>query len=150
MPGSGKGLFTKKFIEKGTRIVEYKGQILPWKEIKKLADDRNGYVFFVNYKHCIDAWNYRKCKARYANDARGLGRIDGVRNNAEYIVDNMRCYITATKNISAYEEIFVEYGAEYWKVVRFNIRIDQEAQKKSGKKTKATLPHHKAAKRIVS
>jgi hypothetical protein len=27
LPGSGKGLFTKKLIPKGTRIVEYKGRI---------------------------------------------------------------------------------------------------------------------------
>lgn len=147
LPGAGKGLFTKEFISKGTRIVEYKGQILPWKEIEKLADDRNGYVFYVNNKHCIDAWNYRKCKARYANDAKGLVRVDGLRNNAEYTVFKKRCYITATKNIPAFSEIFVEYGAEYWQVIRYNIRIDQK-KSKSGKKAGSHLPHHKAAKRI--
>jgi len=45
LPGAGKGLFTTVFIPKGTRIVEYKGQIVSWKEVEKMADDRNGYVF---------------------------------------------------------------------------------------------------------
>lgn len=147
LANAGKGLFTKKFIPKGTRIVEYKGEILAWKEVQKLADDRNGYVFYVNSKHCIDAWNYRKCKARYANDARGITRISGQTNNAEYMEENKKCYITANKDIPAYSEIFVEYGAEYWQVVRYNLRIDAKAAK-SGNKNNVVLPHHKATKRI--
>ncbi|MDZ7649405.1 MAG: hypothetical protein U5K54_20855 [Cytophagales bacterium] len=45
MPGAGKGLFTKVSILKGTRIVEYKGKIVTWKEVEAMADERNGYVF---------------------------------------------------------------------------------------------------------
>jgi len=146
LPSAGKGLFTKKFIPKGTRIVEYKGEILTWKEVQKLADDRNGYVFYVNSKHCIDAWNYKKALGRFANDAKGIGRIKGLNTNSEYVVDNKRCYIEAIKDIPAKGEIFVEYGSDYWKVVRENLKIDEQWAKKNGKKAK--LPHHKATKRI--
>ncbi len=146
LPAAGKGLFTRKFIPKGTRIVEYKGEILTWKEVQKLADDRNGYVFYVNSKHCIDAWNYKKALGRFANDAKGIGRIPGLKTNSEYVVDNKRCYIEAIKDIPAGGEIFVEYGSDYWKVVRENLKIDREWAKKSGKKAK--LPHHKATKRL--
>ncbi|MBK8291257.1 MAG: SET domain-containing protein [Flammeovirgaceae bacterium] len=45
LPGAGKGLFTKVSIPKGTRIVEYKGKIVTWKEVEAMADERNGYVF---------------------------------------------------------------------------------------------------------
>ncbi|MBX2942476.1 MAG: SET domain-containing protein [Cyclobacteriaceae bacterium] len=147
LPGAGKGLFTKKKIEKGTRIVEYKGEILTWKEVKELADDRNGYVFHINNKRCIDAWNYKKAFGRYANDARGIGRIKGLKTNAEYVIsdDKQKCFIEATRDIPAWSEIFVEYGADYWKVMRENLKIDQEWEKKNGKKAK--LPHHKATKR---
>ena len=149
LPGSGKGLFTKKFIPKGTRIVEYKGEILTWKEVQKLADDRNGYVFYVNSKHCIDAFNYKKALGRYANDAKGLSKVEGVKTNAEYIVDDKRCFIKAIKDIPARSEILVEYGADYWKVVKDNLKIDRDWEKKHGKKgTKAKLPHHKATKRM--
>ncbi|HCM77588.1 MAG TPA: SET domain-containing protein-lysine N-methyltransferase [Cytophagales bacterium] len=146
LPGAGKGLFTKKKIKKGTRIVEYKGEILTWKEVKKLADDRNGYVFYISSKRCIDAWNYKKALGRYANDAKGLARIKGIKTNSEYVIDGKKCFIEAIKDIPAKSEIFVEYGSDYWKVVRENLKIDKELEKENGKKAK--LPHHKATKRM--
>lgn len=151
LPDAGKGLFTRKKIKKGTRIVEYKGEILTWKEVKKLADDRNGYVFYINNKRCIDAWNYKNALGRFANDAKGLGRVKGIKTNSEYVVgkDKKKCYIEAIKDIPAKSEIFVEYGKDYWKVVRGNLKIDREWEKKHGKKNgKAKLPHHKATKRL--
>ena len=48
LPGSGKGLFTKKMIPKGTRIVEYKGRITNWKEMKYAWE--NGYIESFNGK----------------------------------------------------------------------------------------------------
>lgn len=147
LPGAGKGLFTKRDIPKGTRIVEYKGEILTWKEVEKMTEERNGYVFYVNGKHVIDAWNYKKALARYANDARGLARVDGIRNNAEYVVEKKRCYIDAVKDIPAGSEIFVGYGAEYWQVIRYNIRLEQSKKKKAANGS-VVLPHHQLAKRM--
>jgi SET domain-containing protein len=149
LPGAGKGLFTKVFIPKGTRIVEYKGKIVTWKEVEKMADDRNGYVFFFNNQHCIDAWKTKKGVAHYANDARGIVRVDGIKNNSEYVTEKRRCYIEATHDIPAGSEILVGYGAEYWQVIRYNIRLEQKNREKAGKKVaKDELPHHRAAKRI--
>lgn len=150
LPGAGKGLFTKVFIPKGTRIVEYKGKIVTWKEVEKMADDRNGYVFFFNNKYCIDAWKTKKGIAHYANDARGIVRLDGVGNNAEYVTEKKRCYIEAVKDIPANSEILVGYGAEYWQVIRYNIRLEQRNKEKQGKSAgnKVELPHHKATKRV--
>ena len=148
LPGAGKGLFTKVLIPKGTRIVEYKGDILTWKEVGKMAEDRNGYVFYVNSKHVIDAWNHKNALARYANDAKGITRVEGLKSNSEYIVDKKRCYITATRDIPAGSEIFVEYGAEYWQVIRYNLRLEQKRKEKEGKnRSPIELPHHKLAKR---
>mgnify|MGYP002777204394 FL=1 len=147
LPGAGKGLFTKVFIPKGTRIVEYKGEIVTWKEVEKMADDRNGYVFFFNNRYCIDAWKTKKGIAHYANDARGIVRVKGITNNSEYVTEGKRCYIEATKDIPAGSEILVGYGAEYWQVIRYNIRLEQRNKEKAGKKSVAELPHHKAAKR---
>ncbi len=140
IPGAGMGLFTRVDIPKGTLIVEYKGEILTWKDAEKMADDRNGYVFFVFSTHVIDAWNYKKAKARYANDARGIGRIPGVTNNSEYHVHRRRCYIKAIKNIPAGSEILVSYGNEYWQAIRDNIREEQKAAKKE-KGRAPRLPH---------
>jgi uncharacterized protein len=149
LPGAGKGLFTRVFIPKGTRIVEYKGEIVTWKEVEKMADDRNGYVFFFNNQHCIDAWKTKKGVAHFANDARGIVRVEGVKNNSEYVTEKKRCYIEATKDIQAGSEILVGYGAEYWQVIRYNIKLEQKNREKEGKhKVKDELPHHRAAKRV--
>jgi SET domain-containing protein len=69
IPDSGKGLFTRKFIPKGTRIVEYKGKITKWKDVVD-EDGKNGYIFYVNRNHVINALPTKKAFARYANDAR--------------------------------------------------------------------------------
>lgn len=149
IPGSGKGLFTKVMIPKGTRIIEYKGKVVTWREVEKMADYRNGYVFYFTSKYCIDAWETKKSIAGFANDARGITRVEGLKNNCEYVTEKKRCFIEATKDIPKGSEIFVGYGAEYWQVIRYNVRLEQENRRKAGKKAlqKDELPHHKAAKR---
>ncbi|HQQ98018.1 MAG TPA: SET domain-containing protein [Cyclobacteriaceae bacterium] len=130
LPGAGKGLFTKKAIPKGTRIVEYKGQIMTWKEVQKLPDERNGYVFYFTLKHVIDAWKHNGF-AHFANDAKGIVRKEGIRNNSEYVTEGRRCYIEATRDIRPFEEIFVGYGGEYWQAIRYNIRFEQRKREKA-------------------
>ncbi len=148
LPGSGRGLFTKVFIPKGTRVIEYKGEVLTWKEVEKMADDRNGYVFYFNSKYCLDAWKSKKSIAQFANDAKGLTRVEGIKNNSEYITEKKRCFIETIKDVPAGGEILVGYGAEYWQVIRYNVKLEQKNREKEGKKKIADeLPHHKAAKR---
>ena len=148
LPGAGKGLFTKVFIPKGTRIVEYKGEVLTWREVEKMADERNGYVFYFTLKYVIDAWKTKKSVAHFANDAHGIVRVKGIRNNSEYETEGKRCFIDAVKDIPAGSEIYVPYGKEYWQAIRYNVREDLRNAKKAGKNgKKVLLPHHKIAKR---
>ena len=122
LPDAGKGLFTKVLIPKGTRITEYKGKIMTWKDVQAHVDDHIGYVFWFSNQYVIDAWKTRKGVAHYANDAKGLVRIKGVKNNAVYDTEKRRCYIVATRDIPAGSEIFVDYGDEYWEAIRYNIK----------------------------
>lgn len=117
IPGAGKGLFTKVAVTKGQRIVEYKGKVVKWKDIKH-QDGYNGYLMFMNRNHVINAEPTRQFKARYANDARGLVRIPGLTNNVEYVSEGKRCYIEAKRPIRAGEEILVYYGKEFWALQR--------------------------------
>jgi len=122
IPGAGQGLFRKKQIRKGTRISEYKGRITTWKDM----DHKNGgnpYIFYVNKDYVIDAWHFKKAKARYANDAKGLKRIKGITNNAKYIHDGRKVFLEAKKNIPPGGEILVDYGKEYWDAVKYNNSI---------------------------
>jgi uncharacterized protein len=125
LPNAGKGLFTKKLIPAGTRIVEYKGKITTWKDVEH-DEGKNGYIYYVKRNHVIDAGNRKSALARYANDAKGIARVKGISNNAEYIEDGIRVYIKAVKDIQAGSEILVEYGKEYWDAIRHNIKIDKK------------------------
>jgi uncharacterized protein len=153
IPNSGKGLFTKKFIPKGTHIVEYKGRVSTWKEVKD-EDGKNGYIFYVTRNHVIDAKPFKKALARYANDARGLVKIKGVTNNCDYVIKGKTTpVIEAKKDIPAGAEIFVDYGADYWKTIRENIKLwkkegeEKTGRKKSGKSKKVKRTKAKTTKR---
>lgn len=142
LPNAGKGLFTTKAIPKGTRIVEYKGRRSKWKDVRD-EDGKNGYIFYINRNHVIDALPTKKALARYANDARGLTKIKGVLNNADYVVDGLKAYIESKRDIPAGAEIFVDYGKDYWKVIRENMKLWRTEQKeeekaKAGEKRKAS------------
>jgi len=143
LPDAGLGLYTSKTIPKGTRIVEYKGRRSKWKDVRD-EDGRNGYIFYINRNHVINALPTKKHLARYANDARGLARVKGMINNADYVVDGLKAYIESKRDIPAGAEIFVDYGKDYWKVIRDNMKLwkaeEKEAQReaRSGKTTERT------------
>jgi uncharacterized protein len=125
LPGAGKGLFTKTFIPKHTLIAEYKGRLTTWKEVNG-DHGSNGYLYYVNRKLVIDAMPYKKSKARYANDAKGRMKVKGIVNNATYVEKDSRVFIQSKKDIAPGEEIFVEYGPEYWEAIRFNEKLDAQ------------------------
>ena len=130
LPSSGKGLFTKRDIKKGERFVEYIGEIVTEAELDRRAEkDIYGYAFFISKNRCIDAFYTPNELARYANDAKGLSKVKGITNNCSYVVYKKSGWIEAEKNIKAGEEIFVSYGKEYWKDIRYNIRLDEEKKK---------------------
>lgn len=107
-----------------------------------MPDNCYGYAFYFSSKYVIDAWQTKKGVAHFANDAKGIVRIPGIKNNSEYETENKRCYIAAARDIPAGGEILVGYGGDYWRVIRYNIRLDEKGSAK-----KAILPHHLAAKR---
>ncbi len=123
LPNAGKGLFTTTPIKKGELVLEYEGEIIDWKEYeKRVLEDKDGYLFYISKKRCIDAYATPQHKGRYANDATGLTRVKGLVNNCEYEIKKDRCFVIAKKNIAANDEIFVSYTKEYWDCIRYNIK----------------------------
>lgn len=119
LPNAGKGLFTNKCIRKGAKIIEYRGELIGYREYRlraKKAQDH--YLFCVHRNLYIDAMHTKQYKGRYANDAEGLSRIKGLRNNCDFMIYNNKCYIVASANIKAGEEIFVNYTKPYWDYIR--------------------------------
>ena len=122
IPSSGNGLFTTVAIPRGTRIVEYKGRITTWKEVKH--DWSNAYLYTLKANHVIDARDYKKSPARYINDAKGLTKIKGLQNNCEFMNDGLRVFVVALRDINPGEEIMASYGKAYWDVVKANRKLD--------------------------
>jgi SET domain-containing protein len=144
LPGAGKGLFTKRDIKKGEKFLEYLGEIITEAELDRRAEnDIYGYAFYISKKKCIDAYYRPEALARYANDAKGIVQIKGIKNNCCYRVFKNRGWIEAERNIKAGEEIFVSYGAEYWRDIRYNIKLEEE---KKADKAKASKKSKKVKK----
>lgn len=127
IPNAGKGLFTKTDIGKDSLIIEYKGRVTTWDEVKD--DAANAYLYYVSEKFVIDAGPFPRAIARFANDAQGITKVKGMRNNAVYERHGDKVFIKAVRDISAGDEILVSYGKEYWDTHRRNERIDREARR---------------------
>jgi hypothetical protein len=120
IPGAGKGLFVKNEIKKGEIVCEYEGEIVPWSVCEKRAEEgHEGYAFFITKNRCVDAYFTKESMARYANDAKGIGRVEGLKNNSQYEIKTRqgekRVFIVATRTIKANDEVLVDYGKDYWK-----------------------------------
>jgi SET domain-containing protein len=125
LPNAGKGLFTLKEIKKGEFVCEYEGELITWNEAINRNDKNIGkgaYFYYINSKNVIDAWASKKTFGRYANDAAGLVKVPGLRNNSTYFEKGKKVFIKATRNIKAGEEIFVSYGRSYWRIMEKELR----------------------------
>ncbi|KAA9040692.1 SET domain-containing protein [Ginsengibacter hankyongi] len=132
IPGAGKGLFTKKFIPKGKRIVEYKGKISTWKDVDH-HDGLNAYIYYVNRYHVIDSSNNKKNLARYANDAKGSQNGIKLMNNCHFVIEENRVFLESRRDIPPNSELLVAYGKEYWDILTFNKNQAALEKKKTAK-----------------
>lgn len=105
IPGAGFGLFAGERIKKGQNISRYWGRVVDMNE----SDNSSVYLLDLEDGRGIDAIDSMDCPARYANDARGEG------NNAQFVHSSgVYIYMVATRDIEEGEEIFVDYGPDYW------------------------------------
>ncbi|HSQ44361.1 MAG TPA: SET domain-containing protein-lysine N-methyltransferase [Ginsengibacter sp.] len=132
IPGAGKGLFTKKFIPKGKRIVEYKGKISTWKEVDH-HDGLNAYIYYVNRYHVIDSSKHKESLARYANDAKGSQNGIKLMNNCHFVIEKCRVFLESKRDIPPKSELLVGYGKEYWDILTYNKNQAALKKKKTAK-----------------
>ena len=104
---NGKGLYAKKDIKKGTKIINYVGNIITGKqsdENPKFDNKKPIYLFNLNNRYDLDgdvSWN----TARLINHS--------CSNNADYVGKGLKVWIKAIKNIKQGEEITCDYGFSY-------------------------------------
>ncbi len=102
----GKGVYAVEDIAAGERLIEYKGEVITWKEALRRhphdpKDPNHTFYFHIDDKHVIDA-KYGGNSARWINHS--------CNPNCETEVEGKRVYIEALRDIRAGEELFYDYG----------------------------------------
>lgn len=123
IPDAGLGLFAIADIPKDTIIDIYHGTRLTKKEYMENPRINDMYIMEINKNLYIDS-SEDKCIVAFTNDARGLNRTPGVRNNCyfELAPDKKNMYMKTSKNIKAGSELFTFYGDSYWRTVKYYIK----------------------------
>lgn len=117
---AGLGLFTKAPIKKGSFIVEYVGPLLTDAQVQKKGGK---YLFALGKRWTIDGTS-RKNIARYINHS--------CLPNCEPIQYAQRIKIKAKRNIKAGEELFYDYGKEYFdEFIGLRCRCPKHKRKKA-------------------
>ncbi len=101
----GRGVFARKAIRKGTRILEYLGDRVTHKEAdaryeSKTTDDNHTFLFIVDRGVVIDA-------THNGNDARFINH--GCDPNCESVIEDRRVFIEAIRAIKPGEELNYDY-----------------------------------------
>ena len=102
-----RGLFAKKNIKKGTRIIEYKGKIITKNETEKNSkfdNNKDIYLFNLNNRYDLDgdySWN----TARLVNHS--------CNPNCEVEGKGLKLWITSVKDIKKNDELSYDYGFGY-------------------------------------
>jgi hypothetical protein len=117
IPKGGNGVFAKFDFAKDDVICEFVG--------KRCTRDEayNQMQYAIEFTNddgetvLIDGWGYDNA-AGIANDALGRTRLPRARNNARFWHYGNRMFLCAKRNIRKAEEIFVQYGHEYWQMTK--------------------------------
>lgn len=114
IPGIGKGLFTKVNLKKGDHIGYYTGKVLTDDQAESDRYVESKYLLWI----CKDHWIFGEGKGssytRYINHSNkpNLELVTSVRwKTARF---------RALKAIKAGEELFFDYGPEYWEHMDFD------------------------------
>ena len=104
----GRGVYALQRIKKGEIVIEYKGQMITWKQAERRhphdpKDPDHTFYFHIDDKHVIDA-KFGGNAARWINHA--------CRPNCESDIDEQRhrVFIKALRKIEPGEELFYDYG----------------------------------------
>lgn len=103
----GRGVYAGRRLKKGERIVEYKGEVISWREADRRPpsdpDDPNHTFFFAldDHRKVIDA-NVGGNAARWINHA--------CNPNCESEIVGEHVFIKALRRIEPGEELFYDYG----------------------------------------
>jgi uncharacterized protein len=102
----GKGVYALAPLKEGAVVIEYKGEVINWKEALRRhphdpSDPDHTFYFHIDEKHVIDA-NVRGNDARWINHA--------CQPNCEADEVDGRVFIKTLRAVEPGEELFYDYG----------------------------------------
>ena len=99
----GRGVYARRFISEGTRIIEYTGQRISWEAAPDDDNDPHTFNFGLESGEVINA-------EIGGNDARWINH--SCDPNCEAIEEDDRIFIYAMRDIEPGEELFYDYAME--------------------------------------
>ena len=125
IPNAGNGLFIMEDVKNKTCVARYSGERIDLAENNK----RKGHHYRIKISNdlFLDAEDPRHFEGRFINDGKRAGIKPNVRFAAGYRTNTCSTTsfswirIFATRNIKAGEELYLDYGPDYW------IDIDAES-----------------------
>jgi SET domain-containing protein len=99
----GRGVYATKPIPKGTRIIEYTGQRVPWEDGPDDENNPHTFLFGLESGEVINP-------EIGGNDARWINHCCDP--NCEAIEEGDRIFIYAMRHIEAGQELFYDYAME--------------------------------------
>jgi SET domain-containing protein len=122
----GLGVYAKRPIRKGTRIVEYTGKRILWEDAEDDRDDGHTFLFGLdNGKEVIDP-------TVGGNDARWINH--SCNPNCEAIEDDdERVFIYALRDLKPGDELFYDYALQVDEPVTKEVEMESECHCGSAK-----------------
>ena len=131
LPKSGQGLFAKKIFKNDEIIGEYRGHIVDSEKSNDPIFDYETKMLTINDKYVM----LGRSIVAYANDCvkydykkygtkdyeewikkEDFPKIEGCEYNADIKFKGNKAFLVAIKEIKVNDEIYLDYGFNYWKV----------------------------------
>ena len=109
--GIGRGLFARETIYRGDTIGPYTGEVITDEQADEEPYVSSLYILWI----CTDHWVVGEGES--ASYTRYINHSD--KPNVRFVVSTRwkKARVEATRRILAGEEIFVDYGPEYWEAL---------------------------------
>lgn len=128
---AGSGVFAKCSISDGEILCEYRGAIVPFnvvlsleQESKRITLNDQETILGDNIASCInDTVDFREYSLAELREcvAKGTFLTHDKKHNAKLTKIHDKIFVTAIRNIQSGEEIFADFGHEFW-VKQFKLR----------------------------